>query len=239
MSLGPRLTYSHELEALDRVQSCSGIALTLELREASSNDHQSLSRDQLVLEHALPPQDMDMEREHLLSGHPSTPSTRSKERYARVELLAPFFPNANPGSEKQKRSWRVRMSRRSTMLSIQTLVAFITCLCNIAFTAWAYTAHAPQRGVGTLAFRDHGSAAQINTGAHVILNVLSSLFLGAGNYCMQVLVAPSAESIRKCHSNGKHLDVGVQSMGNLRFAAKDSKVLWWALGGISLLLHLL
>jgi len=80
---------------------------------------------------------------------------------------------------------------------------------------------------------------QINTGAHVILNVLSSLFLGAGNYYMQVLVAPSAESIRKRHASGKHLDIGVQSIGNLQFAAKDNKVLWWALGSVSLLLHLL
>ena len=135
MSLGPHSTHSHKLEPLDRVQSCRGIALTLELREASSDNYQPLSQDPLVLQHALPPQDMDMEREHLLPGRPSTPSTRSKEHYARVELLAPFFLNVNPGSEKQKRSWRVRMSRRSTMLSIQTVVALITCLCNIAFTA--------------------------------------------------------------------------------------------------------
>jgi hypothetical protein len=242
ISLRPRSIFNHEsigLELLDRVTSCRDIAHTLGLKETSSNDHPPSSQDPLVLEHENPPQDMDMEREHLLSGRTSTPPTRSKERYAKIELIAPFFPNADPSNEKQEQSWRVRMSRRSTMLLIQTLVALITCLCNIAFTAWAYTTHPPQRGVGTLSLRDHKSAAQINRAAHIILNVLSSLFLGAGNYCMQVLAAPSAESIQACHSGGDHLDIGVQSLRNLRSAPKSQRVLWVALVTISLLLHLL
>ncbi|GAB7336524.1 hypothetical protein MBLNU13_g09801t1 [Cladosporium sp. NU13] len=39
--------------------------------------------------------------------------------------------------------------------------------------------------------------------------------------------------------DGKHLDIGVQSISNLRFAPKPQRVLWMALGTISLLLHLL
>ena len=128
---------------------------------------------------------------------------QAKSATPKSSSLLPFFPNADPNNKKQKRSCRVLRSRRSTMLLIQTLVALMTCLCKIAFTVWAFTMYRPQQGVGTLPSKNHVSAAQINTGAHVILDVFSSLFLGAGNYCMQVSVAPSAESIRALHIDGQ------------------------------------
>lgn len=245
---GSRSIYNHELhdlEPLDHVTSCRGIPCTLQLGHVDSDERPPslecppATQDSLVPENPLPPQANDVEREHLLSEHARFTPATSKERYARVESMLTFVPNINPRNKNQQRSCRVRWSKRSTMLLVQTLVALVTCLSNIAFTIWAYTTYPPTQGVGKLPSTDHISAAQINTGAHVILNVLSSLFLGAGNYCMQVLVAPSEESIRSHHTDGKHLDIGVQSISNLRFAPKQQKVLWLALGTISLLLHLL
>lgn len=245
---GPRSIYNLELldlELLDHVDSCRGIAQTLRLGEADSDERLPPlecplpTQESLMPENSLPPRNSDRESEHLLSGHARPTPAASKDRYARIEFIATFLPNADPNNRKQRRSCRVRWSKRSTMLLVQTLVALVTCLCNIAFTIWAYITYPPQQGVGKLPSTDHISAARINTGAHVILNVLSSLFLGAGNYCMQVLVAPSAKSIRSRHIDGKHLDIGVQSISNLRFAPKPQRVLWLALGTISLLLHLL
>lgn len=125
------------------------------------------------------------------------------------------------------------------MLLLQASVALITCLSNIAFTVWVYREFSPQQGVGKLSYGDYASVAQINTGAHVILNVLSSLFLGAGNYCMQILVAPSKNSLQSQHGRRQHLDIGVHSLRNWWFAPKPLRVLWVALGTISVLLHLL
>jgi hypothetical protein len=231
--------YNYEMPDLE------GSARTLRSEEANGNDRSPSLEGRLptqesqVPENPFPPPISDLETEQLLSEYARPTPAASKERYARLESIAPFLPNADPNNKKQKRSCRVRLSKRSTVLWFQTLVALVTCLCNIAFTVWAYNTYQPQQGVGKLPSTDYISAAQINTGAHVILNVLSSLFLGAGNYCMQILVAPSAESIRARHVDGKHLDIGVQSMSNLTFAPKAQRVLWMALGTISLLLHLL
>lgn len=245
---GSRSIYNHELhdlEPLDHVDSYRDITRTLQLGEVDSDERSPslesplATQESLVPENPLLPQASDMEREHLLSEHARFTPAASKERYARVGSMLPFVPNINPRNKNQQRSCRVRWPKRSTMLLVQTLVALVTCLCSIAFTVWAYITYPPTQGVGKVPSTDYISAAQINTGAHVILNVLSSLFLGAGNYCMQVLVAPSAKSIRSRHADGKHLDIGVQSVSNLTFAPKPQRALWLALGTISLLLHLL
>jgi hypothetical protein len=50
---------------------------------------------------------------------------------------------------------------------------------------------------------------------HLIINVLSTSILGASNYCMQSLVAPTREEIDVCHAKGEWLDIGTASWRNL------------------------
>lgn len=56
----------------------------------------------------------------------------------------------------------------------------------------------------------------MNIGIHLLLNVLSSLFLGAGNYCMQILVAPTGAEVQLAHKSGIYFDIGIHSIYNLR-----------------------
>lgn len=51
---------------------------------------------------------------------------------------------------------------------------------------------------------------------HLFINVLSTLLLGASNYCMQCLAAPTREDIDKAHGQNGWMDVGVPSVRNLR-----------------------
>jgi hypothetical protein len=166
----------------------------------------------------------------LQDGHADEP------RYAREKLLSRYIP----GASSNVKSFRLRLSKRASMLRLQLSLALITCVINIALTAWAYSVDVPQNGVGTFYTGDCTWTARLNSGAHVVLNAFSSLFLGAGNYCMQILVAPSPGEVRNAHSRDTTYDIGTQSLRNfLQIRRTSKKVLWVAIGILSTLLHLM
>lgn len=135
---------------------------------------------------------------------------------------------------------RVRMAKRKTMLRIQLIVAVVVATTNICVALWAMTSYPPDsRGVGTLSFGSCSKAGITNSLWHVILNILSSLFLGAGNYCMQIFVAPSRKEMDRAHQRGVSLDIGVPSIKNLRYIDRKRVLLWLATGILATFLHLL
>lgn len=171
------------------------------------------------------------------SSKPSSPLNPDSLRYATTSLLSRFFSSADRDHQRPK-PWYRRMSRSKTMLATQMLLALLTCACNIAFLIWAYGVDKPVGGIGTLYQGSCDTADRLNTGAHVVLNVFSSLFLGAGNYCMQVLVAPSKRQVRRAGAvGGRSYDVGVHSLRNLRRIRGSKKALWGGLCACSGLLH--
>ncbi|ORY01666.1 hypothetical protein BCR34DRAFT_605840 [Clohesyomyces aquaticus] len=121
--------------------------------------------------------------------------------------------------------------------SLGVLLALCVLLLNIALTIWGAVRSSANNG-----HIYHGNcktAKQINTGIHVIINVLSTLLLGASNYCMQCLCAPNRRDIDVAHREGRWLDVGVQSLRNLAYITPYKRWIWLLLGLSSLPLHLL
>ena len=80
---------------------------------------------------------------------------------------------------------------------------------------------------------------KLNIGIHLAINVLSTILLGASNYCMQCASAPTREEVDKAHKAKKWLDIGVLSRRNLLLISKKRVVLWILLAVSSLPLHLL
>ncbi|KAJ4983765.1 hypothetical protein SVAN01_10743 [Stagonosporopsis vannaccii] len=120
-------------------------------------------------------------------------------------------------------------------------LGFLTCLfvllLNLILTIWAST-----RGRSNDGHIYKGSceaAKRYNMGLHVVINVLSTLLLGASNYSMQCLSAPTRKIIDQAHQNGRWVEIGVQSLKNLRWAVTWKKVVWGLLALSSLPLHLL
>jgi hypothetical protein len=74
---------------------------------------------------------------------------------------------------------------------------------------------------------------------HVLLNIASTLFLGAGNYCMQVIVAPSRKEVDKAHKEGVSMEIGIHSFRNLPRIPWSKRVVWVFLGVTSTIMHLL
>jgi uncharacterized protein DUF6536 len=96
------------------------------------------------------------------------------------------------------------------------------------------------KGIRTLLQGDCSKITTYNRGAHLIINVLSTLLLSGSNYCMQCLSAPTRREIDNAHKRGIALDIGVPSLRNLVAFGPNWKVLMWTLLGISSLpLHLL
>lgn len=92
---------------------------------------------------------------------------------------------------------------------------------------------------GVLFDGDCERARQLNTGIHLLINLLSTVLLSSSNYCMQCLSAPTRKEIDQAHAQGRWLDIGVQSVHNLRNINVRRTIIWFLLGASSLPLHLL
>lgn len=122
-------------------------------------------------------------------------------------------------------------------LSLLALIANLTVLIGTAVQARRENGHAL-----TIAPIRKGSCQKVERIAlviHAVINVVSTLLLGASNYCMQCLSAPTREDVNKAHQGGSWLDIGVISLKNLRFIRPIKLVFWSLLGLSSIPLHLL
>lgn len=100
--------------------------------------------------------------------------------------------------------------------------------------------HEHDAGVAVLfASNDMEKIARTNTAIHLLINVCSTLLLGASNYAMQVLTAPTRASCDRAHEAKISLDVGIMSVTNLATVSPKRLWLYIALVVSSLPLHLL
>ena len=76
---------------------------------------------------------------------------------------------------------------------------------------------------------------------HLGINIVSTLLLGASNYCAQLLVAPTRSEVDRAHEKKDWLDIGVPSFRNLwkRRIARKRKATWTLLMISSVFLHLI
>lgn len=168
------------------------------------------------------------------------PSVTAKElataRFASTKLLSPWFPEADPQHDRAQ-TFRTLRSRRDVVLLTCSTVAVITFLINLTCTI---VFRSKWRTKGEITAFHTGSCSTIqklDTGLHVVINVLSTLLLGASNLCMQLLVAPTRREIDKAHKRYVWLDIGVPSVRNLRYISRERLVVCVILGISSVPLH--
>lgn len=155
----------------------------------------------------------------------------TKDSYASISSSqdeAPFVPTI-----KSTRKWR-------TGVLICATCALVVFLINLVATIWTLTTHGIGLDGRQILFEGNCEAARkLNSGIHLLINVLSTILLSSSNYCMQCLSAATRQEINEAHAKGVWLDVGVPSFRNLRRIKRKRIVLWWLLGVSSLPLHLL
>ncbi len=126
-------------------------------------------------------------------------------------------------------------------------VGAVTCACtaaavltiNFTLTVWASRSFPTQDGIGTII---EGKCSRVKTWGlwlHLAINALSTLLLGASNYCMQYLTAPTRQEIDRAHAKRKWLDIAVPSIRNLKWISWKRIIIWTLLGLRSVPLHLM
>ena len=128
---------------------------------------------------------------------------------------------------------------------------FFMVVCTLVFiinlTVLIYASRYPGDGSdsGILVLREGNtqsecaSISRLNTWAHLLINLLSTILLAGSNYCMQCLSAPTRSEIDRAHARGGRMDIGIPSIRNLFRVDRKRLGLWLILGASSLPLHLL
>jgi hypothetical protein len=141
-------------------------------------------------------------------------------------------------------SWRIKKMTgwRFGVISCAASSVLVFSI-NMSLLIWAETRSGSMSstndGKKPLYDGDCEAVRKLNIGAHLLINVLSTLLLGASNYCMQCMSAPTRKEVDEAHSNGSFVDIGVQSLRNMNKISKKRKRLYLFLGLSSLPLHLL
>lgn len=148
--------------------------------------------------------------------------------------------SAKPPSAKP--SWiSVRLRDLYQGWRFGAFLGFLTCLLvlilNLTLTIWASIRS--KHNNGHIYQGSCAATKRYNVSLHIIINILSTLLLGASNYSMQCLSAPTRNVVDQAHQEGKWLDVGVQSLRNLKWSKNWKKAIWALLALSSLPLHLL
>ena len=159
-------------------------------------------------------------------------------RFASIGYFSPWFPSVDPRNEQAKsfRTWR---SRRDILLKTICLIAGTVFLINFLATVIMRAKWGTEPDINTLSRGNCSKMSNINTGVHVVINILSTLLLGASNLCMQLLVAPTRSEIDKAHARFKWLNIGVPSIKNLRYIDRHRVRICLLLAFSSIPLHFL
>ena len=72
----------------------------------------------------------------------------------------------------------------------------------MAIWAWMHY-KISQDGIAELFRGDCGAVKQADTIAHVVINILGTLLLGASNLALQILVAPTRSEVDRAHAKGE------------------------------------
>ena len=110
---------------------------------------------------------------------------------------------------------------------------------NISVTIWGSAKFGVHGSLVTIQDGDCSKSKQLSLWLHLAINILSTLLLGASNYCMQCLSSPSRPEIDRAHSQHIWLDIGVPSVRNLRRVSWNKIILWWLFAISTIPLHLL
>ena len=84
-----------------------------------------------------------------------------------------------------------------------------------------------------------GNCKGLDIWIHLLVNILSTALLGASNYCIQCVTAPTRCDIDKAHRQYKWMDIGIPSVRNVRRIPWPRKILWFLLCVSSVPLHLI
>lgn len=159
--------------------------------------------------------------------------------YGSVAFLQSWFPTVNPTHPRAK-TWRTRMARQKVVLWACFVIVSTICITNfvLAVLLWSRDESSPD-GVVTLYQGDCTVVRRADTATHLLINILSTLLMGASNMTLELIGAPTRKEVDKAHRAGTWLDIGVLSFRNLSRTSRVSCTIWCCLALSSIPIHFL
>ncbi|KAF9885145.1 hypothetical protein FE257_000671 [Aspergillus nanangensis] len=147
--------------------------------------------------------------------------TQLQEQVSADEIAA----EDGTASKRPKRCWidGVYLCAKASSVILLLHLIFVAIAAGLA------SRYPNQRGFGSGSVMYEGSCVvtkRWSIGLHLIINILGTAILGASNYCMQTLVAPTREDIDRAHAQHRWLDIGCASLRNLLAVGRRRSVLW-------------
>ncbi|MCJ1344677.1 hypothetical protein MMC31_002880 [Peltigera leucophlebia] len=127
-------------------------------------------------------------------------------KYGKIKNFSPWLPELDP-EHPSAQKFHTKISNRTTVFCIQQLTAALVLVTNITLTAWAQARFGTHNGIGTIYLGSCAKAQRLDLWLHLLINILSTLLLGASNFCMQLLVAPTRDEVNKAHEKSCWLDI--------------------------------
>lgn len=124
------------------------------------------------------------------------------------------------------------------------IIAFVLCiniLLTIVAAGLAYSKNGETNPSFAAIYKGKCQLARNwTTGLHLAINILSTIMLGASNYCMQCLVSPSRAEADEAHSKRRWVSIGIPNILDLIWRQRGKRqVLGWTLLVTSLPVHLM
>jgi hypothetical protein len=142
-------------------------------------------------------------------------SSLSDVTFGSVQLLSPWFPQIVE-NEEVAITWRTRLKRRRVVLWSCFTLGSMICITNLVLTlvSWIHVGVSNDQ-ISTIFEGDCRTATRLDTGLHVLINILGTLLLSASNLALQLVVSPTRHDVDVAHKKGVWLDIGVPSFRNL------------------------
>lgn len=120
-----------------------------------------------------------------------------------------------------------------------TGLAAIVLVFNTIWAVVAVTKYPLDHGLRRLYQGNCTTASRIDSVLHVVINILSTLLLGASNYVMQILNSPTRDECDRAHRRGKWLSIGLTNVKNLAYIPIRRAILFTLLFTTAWPLHLM
>jgi len=153
-----------------------------------------------------------------------------------VELLDRAARNPQDDEPTQVATPRHMLKKQ---IGLSLTLASVVLVVNVALFTWAMTKTKNLDGLVTVFTGDCNNSKRLSIGITIIINILSTLLLGASNNAAQYITAPTRAELDAAHRWGQWLHIGTLSFHNLGYISWKRSVLWVVLLCSSLPLHLL
>lgn len=137
------------------------------------------------------------------------------------------------------RRWKALSSGWRGGLFFAVIKSTFVLLLNIAVAIVAASKWGLKDNIATMYKGNCDKASWITIFLGLLINIVSSVLLGASNYCMQRLAAPNRKEVDAAHAKKVWLDIGMGSIRNLGYISKGQVLLWALIGLSSVPLHFL